>query len=266
MLPKYLDESNYDATKAFEKMHGDLESAEFDTSCSGTTCVVVLIDECNRLQVGLFQACVAGVVGNVLCFDVDSFLCIFFPGKVASVGDSRAVLAVRNSTSYMPVKLNPDHKPGDPLELKRIKAAGGSVSVRHKGGDPLSFPDGGPLRVWSRTEKGTFSGLCMSRSLGDALAHKEGVIHLPFRDMYPLEEGDDFVIIGSDGIWDVLSKATVLGIANECIMKGRRSASGSWGPQEVAEMIATVARKKWEEGSSGRIDDITCLVVKLSHG
>mmetsp|Transcript_35788 Transcript_35788/g.106817 ORF Transcript_35788/g.106817 Transcript_35788/m.106817 type:complete len:236 (-) Transcript_35788:14-721(-) len=235
MLPKYLDESNYDATKAFEKMHGDLESAEFDTSCSGTTCVVVLIDECNRLQ-------------------------------VASVGDSRAVLAVRNSTSYMPVKLNPDHKPGDPLELKRIKAAGGSVSVRHKGGDPLSFPDGGPLRVWSRTEKGTFSGLCMSRSLGDALAHKEGVIHLPFRDMYPLEEGDDFVIIGSDGIWDVLSKATVLGIANECIMKGRRSASGSWGPQEVAEMIATVARKKWEEGSSGRIDDITCLVVKLSHG
>lgn len=233
MLPKYLEGTNYDSTKAFEKMHNDLESSGFDTSCSGTTCVAVLIDSSNKLM-------------------------------VASVGDSRAILGVKRSTSYIPVKLNPEHKPGDPPERKRIEAAGGSVCVRHKGADPSAFPDGGPLRVWSRTGKGTYSGLCMSRSLGDILAHGDGVVHVPFRDIYPLEEGDDFVVIASDGVWDMLSNRAVLDIATECIVKGRRGASGTWDPQDVSETIAKAARTKWEKDHS-RIDDITCLVVKLSQ-
>ena len=52
----------------------------------------------------------------------------------------------------------------------------------------------------------------MSRSLGDAKAKKLGVISEPIIRTYPLIEVEGFIILASDGVWDVLSNEEVADI------------------------------------------------------
>ena len=44
----------------------------------------------------------------------------------------------------------------------------------------------------------------MSRSLGDAVAHKCGVSAEPEILEHTIEDVDDFILIATDGVWDVL--------------------------------------------------------------
>mmetsp|Transcript_16606 Transcript_16606/g.26325 ORF Transcript_16606/g.26325 Transcript_16606/m.26325 type:complete len:295 (-) Transcript_16606:72-956(-) len=99
---------------------------------------------------------------------------------IANLGDSRAVLG----TGGRAVALSKDHKPGDPVERKRIEALGGFVMMNC-----------GALRVQGE--------LATSRALGD--------VHLkPYVGAKPdirprhIGENDDFLIIASDGLWDVV--------------------------------------------------------------
>ena len=47
-------------------------------------------------------------------------------------------------------------------------------------------------------------GLAMSRSIGDEIGRKIGVISTPIVTVYELQEGFDyFIVLASDGIWDV---------------------------------------------------------------
>jgi len=69
--------------------------------------------------------------------------------------------------------LSNDHKPRAPGEYERILKAGGRV-------EPFKNPTGeflGPDRVWLKTEN--VPGLAMSRSFGDLIAKKAGVIAEP---------------------------------------------------------------------------------------
>ena len=108
-----------------------LELSPYDTRVSGTTLTAVLLRE------------------NELC--------------VAWVGDSRAVLAVRQPNHRMKaVDISRDHKPDDRREKRRIESMGGEVKR-------FDIPDDDddddlPWRVFIR---GTMiPGLAMSRSIG----------------------------------------------------------------------------------------------------
>jgi len=107
---------------------------------------------------------------------------IFF----ANCGDSRAVLSRANRCVFSTV----DHKPVNPIEKERIQRAGGSVMIQRVNGS-----------------------LAVSRALGDfeyknvegmgpceQLVSPEPEIFLQDRD-----EGDEFLILACDGIWDVMS-------------------------------------------------------------
>ena len=105
---------------------------------------------------------------------------------VANAGDSRAVLSRRG----VAVEMSRDHKPMDDDERARIVKAGGFV------------------------QEGRVNGsLARSRAIGD-LEYKQGK-SLPPQDQivtaYPelmeqtLREGDEFLVLACDGIWDVLS-------------------------------------------------------------
>ena len=57
----------------------------------------------------------------------------------ASVGDSRAVIAMRDGNDLFATPLSEDHKPENVLEKERIEAAGGYVFMdRVKGGLAMS--------------------------------------------------------------------------------------------------------------------------------
>ena len=80
-----------------------------------------------------------------------------------NVGDSRAILARRNESSWTPIDLSFDHKPDLPLERERIFKLGGII-------EPLKDEEGralGPLRVWhSNGNNGSNCGIARHVQLG----------------------------------------------------------------------------------------------------
>eukprot|EP00290_Baffinella_frigidus_P007367 CAMPEP_0180131982 /NCGR_PEP_ID=MMETSP0986-20121125/8730_1 /TAXON_ID=697907 /ORGANISM="non described non described, Strain CCMP2293" /LENGTH=597 /DNA_ID=CAMNT_0022071935 /DNA_START=216 /DNA_END=2009 /DNA_ORIENTATION=- len=97
----------------------------------------------------------------------------------ASAGDSRAFLFRYGSA--LPISLA--HKPGDKSEVSRIEAAGGQV-----------VNVDGVMRV--------NGDLSTSRSLGDAHM-KACIIPDPAVSHRKLTPGDEFLVIATDGLWDV---------------------------------------------------------------
>ncbi|KAM3196329.1 hypothetical protein ACQJBY_072163 [Aegilops geniculata] len=100
---------------------------------------------------------------------------------VANCGDSRAVLCRAGRA----VPLSQDHRLDRPEEMARVTAAGGVV-----------FNYGGLLRVQGILAK--------TRALGHTLLKPE-VIWEPEITITARSEDDDFMILASDGLWDVMS-------------------------------------------------------------
>ena len=104
---------------------------------------------------------------------------------VANAGDCRA-LVVRKSGEAIP--LSSDHKPNRPDERKRIADLGGRVVL---------------WGVW-RVE----GVLAVSRAIGDR-ALKAFVTPEPELREWTVSQNDLFVVLASDGIWDVMSNDDV---------------------------------------------------------
>lgn len=125
-------------------------------------------------------ATVALIVGNVIW--------------VAWVGDSSCVIV----SSQDAARVGEDHRPDSERESKRILGAGGRIKPSNHGGPP---------RVWHSTQE--MPGIMVSRSIGDVFAHGFGVSALP--DVYrkQVESSDRYIILGSDGLWDVFTPKDV---------------------------------------------------------
>ena len=110
----------------------------------------------------------------------------------AGLGDSRAVISCQGRAQH----LSKDHLPTDPNEYARIKAAGGFVANDRVNGS-----------------------LAMSRAFGDFIFKQntdlaledQGVCCRPdIRHRSVNHEMDEFMVIGSDGIWEVLTEQEVV--------------------------------------------------------
>ena len=109
----------------------------------------------------------------------------------ANCGDSRALLVRNNAVKFF----TKDHKPVDPEEERRVINAGGCVRMRRVNGD-----------------------LAVSRALGDFSFKKnerlppaqQMVSSVPDVTVVPRDnEGDQFVLLACDGVWDVMSNDEV---------------------------------------------------------
>lgn len=67
----------------------------------------------------------------------------------------------------------------------------------------------------------------MSRSIGDKLAHKVGVISAPEVCRRSLRSKDKFVIIGSDGLWDKVTNKEAVRIVGQYWDEGRTDAAAN---------------------------------------
>ena len=163
----------------------------------------------------------------------------------------------------MPLTL--DHTFDKEDEVKRILKKGGKVCSRAALDENIKTIVQGPLRVWYRCTNinSNFMGLAMTRSLGDSGAHKVGVSHEPFENSQELAEDDEFIILGSDGIWDVISCEEAAAVINDYIISlpplQKRT---EWCPKEAANILVARARRKWQ--SANHVDDITCCIIKLT--
>ncbi|KAG8056423.1 hypothetical protein GUJ93_ZPchr0002g26494 [Zizania palustris] len=146
---------------------------------------------------------------------------------VANCGDSRAVLCRDGA----PVPLSSDHKPDRPDELERIEEAGGRV-IFWEGARVLGV-------------------LAMSRSIGDAYL-KPFVCAVPEVTVTDRSDGDECLILASDGLWDVVTNEAACEVAQACLRRGR----DRWCAEAAALLIKLALARR----SS---DDISVVVVDL---
>ncbi|KAM3300342.1 hypothetical protein ACQJBY_041390 [Aegilops geniculata] len=157
---------------------------------------------------------------------------------VANCGDSRAVL----SRGGVAVPLSTDHKPDRPDELQRVEAAGGRV-INWNGSRVLGV-------------------LSTSRSIGDYYL-KPYVSAEPEVTAVERTGKDEFLVLASDGLWDVVSNQEACRVARSCLT-GRAAAAfpESVSGRSAADAAALLAELAITRGSK---DNISVVVVELKR-
>ena len=170
---------------------------------------------------------------------------------VACAGDSRAVLGSFASGASVSRDLSRDHKPDDPVEMERILRAGGEVSAAGPDGQPP------PSRLWGAS---TSCGLAMARSIGDRSLRRYGCIPQPEVQEFSLQpaesavaDGDRFIIVASDGVWEFISSQQAVEIV----------ASSDSDATKACERLVRAAQQRWQEEEGTYRDDITAIVAML---
>jgi len=146
---------------------------------------------------------------------------------IANVGDSRAVASI----SGRAVALSVDHKPNLPTERARIQNAGGTVTSMM-----------GCHRVMGM--------LAMSRALGDVMIERYLSVDPDLAEQQL--EDRDFVVMASDGLWDVLSNQEVIHlVAMEATKSG-------WSPDALTAIANKLCMEAFRRGS---MDNITVAII-----
>jgi serine/threonine protein phosphatase PrpC len=150
---------------------------------------------------------------------------------VANVGDSRTCIAFKDGTVWV----TKDHKPSNPEEQKRIKAAGGFVEYGRVGGR-----------------------LAVARSFGDYFA--KGVVPLPDVTIFERSPKDpnkkpELIVQACDGVWESvdLMKGGVTQYVTDIQQRVNK------GEKIIAGMCTDLAKKAAKKSN----DDITVLLVDV---
>ena len=174
---------------------------------------------------------------------------ILTPYRLISInlGDSRCVLGkYNNKWSY--VNLTRDHKPKEEDEKKRILEKGGKIS---KEKDEFGNKTG-IARIWKKD--GGNIGLALTRSFGDEILSKIGVICEPEVKEFILGKDDKFIIIGTDGLWEYITSQECVEIVKEFYLKN--------DIQGAINYLFKESAKRWIT-EQDVIDDITIILIFL---
>jgi len=148
---------------------------------------------------------------------------------IGNLGDSRAVMGnIDSDGQVIAIEISIDHKPYRDVERDRILKAGGKIER-----SLVDDREVGPLRVWKADED--VPGIAVSRTLGDLVAHKIGIISDPEVTYKEIQEEDKFIVIASDGLWDVMSSAEVVGFILQCDNK-----------ETAVQKLVEEARERWD--------------------
>lgn len=167
---------------------------------------------------------------------------------IANLGDSRAVLCTRDSNNELVAQqLTVDLKPNLPAEKERITSKRGRVLPMKE--EPNVH------RIWMPDQD--CPGLAMARAFGDFCLKDYGLISTPQVTYRKLTDRDEFVVLATDGIWDVLSNSDVIKIVASA--KKRSMA---------AKMLIDEAQRAWRyKFPCAKTDDCAaiCLFFKRAR-
>jgi serine/threonine protein phosphatase PrpC len=203
----------------------------------------------------------------------------------ASLGDSRALLATSKTpsqvpvvkaqnfdekkhlyldkSSLIPVQLTKDQKPEDPEEHARIRQCGGTIKKIVQNGKTT-----GPYRVVDSS--GQYPLLAMSRSIGDATGAPLGVISTPISTFLAGSNNERFIVLGSDGIWDVMDNEDVVTFVEtyrkQCLPEAPAPEQVFCNNTIIAHLLCEEARMRWMKvvaEEDALIDDISAVIVQF---
>jgi serine/threonine protein phosphatase PrpC len=226
IIPKIL-------VKTFEEAH---YAARIDEAVpaarSGTTCVVTVVD----VKTGMVYTSNVGDSRAIIALDIQKMVADPCINNVAHV----MALSIETTT-------------GVEDERKRIEDGEGRID--------------GSGNVWYGPV-----GIAMTRALGDSVMTRAGVISTPqvktldlmqevtCRNTFKIRDCNIRVLIGSDGIFDVMSNVE----ANEFLCDSLKATSVSL--EEGCHKLAEEARRKWQNGLplDVRIDDTTVVALDFT--
>lgn len=165
----------------------------------------------------------------------------------ANVGDSRAILSRHGRA----VELTRDHKPNEEREKARIMAMGETIE-------------------WDRFAKvHRVRNLSLSRAIGDRYAKPFVSAEVEIMRFPVNEHGDEFVLLASDGLWDVMTSQDVVSYVHHQISK-EMSRNLHMDAEERANfrrvlrrnMSKHVAREALKRGSG---DNVSVVMVWLDE-
>ncbi|XP_061955569.1 probable protein phosphatase 2C 65 [Populus nigra] len=164
---------------------------------------------------------------------------------IANLGDSRAVLCSKGPKNQLiPIQLTVDLKPNIASEAERVKNSNGRVFALEK--EPELF------RIWMPDED--CPGLAMARAFGDFCLKDYGLISTPEVSYRRVTDKDEFVILATDGVWDVLTNYEVIKI----VASARKRSM-------AAKLVVKHAARAWRSKFPGsKVDDsaVICLFLK----
>lgn len=212
---------------AFLTTNEELHNSDIDDAMSGTTAITAL------------------VIGNKF--------------YVANVGDSRAVIGLKNGNQVIAQDLSRDQTPFRKDEYERVMLCGARVlSVDQVEGlkDPnvQTWGDeetegGDPPRLW--VQNGMYPGTAFTRSVGDSTAETIGVIAAPEVSVVQLNTDHLFLVIASDGVFEFLPSQAVVNMV-----------SSYQDPRDACSAIVGESYKLWLTHEN-RTDDITVIIVSI---
>lgn len=203
------------------------------THCSDKDIVHALKDTVQKLDTAARNEMPKSSAGTTAC------IVYMTPTSIITlnVGDSRAILRVgasKDSEDVKTLNLSRDHKPGDSDEMDRIMQCGGFVTVPERGD--------GVHRVMGR--------LSLSRALGD-WDMRPWVSATPDVTIQPRSSRDDFVVLATDGVWDVMTSAEVANALKRYFNEGKR-------PYQALDGLLRECRRR------GSGDNITIVLVDMT--
>ena len=193
-------------------------------------------------------------------------ICIIKNNKliIANVGDSRLVIFKNNKVNFF----TEDHKPNSEIEKNRIMKAGGEIYQT-----PSIFPlyqNGKEIEIPFRVLPGRLS---VSRTFGDIEAKNEKfggmknvVAALPDITEVELNDEYNFIILGCDGIFDVLSNEElwecmkiVIKEKNVCLKEFKENKVNV--SELCGDFAAMIIKSSLAKDS---FDNVSCVVIAVN--
>jgi len=167
---------------------------------------------------------------------------------VANAGDSRCIL----SSGGKAVALSEDHKPGNPNEIKRIKAADHTVETENV------------LIEGKRIQIHRIDGqISISRSIGDGdfkdedlAPEKQAISCVPDIIEREFTAKDQFLVMACDGLWDVMDNQEVVDFVSKRLSKTSNLNDGSLS--QIADDLV-----KYAINDKKSSDNVTAIIVHL---
>lgn len=164
---------------------------------------------------------------------------------IANLGDSRAVLGTKTENGVTAVQLTTDLKPGTPDEADRIRKSNGRVFALKR--------EPGVARAW--LPRVQCPGIAMSRCFGDFVMKNHGLISTPVVTHHCIASDNLFVVLATDGVWDVLSNEEVVSTVNAVER-----------PEMAAKAVIDAAVGAWKTRIPlSKPDDCTAVCLFLHH-
>ena len=139
----------------------------------------------------------------------------------ANVGDSKAYI-IKDKTY---IQISSDHKCNIEDEKARVLSMGGIINKN---------------RIMGQ--------LILTRTLGDLYVKQFGVINTPDISVYDVDDNINYIILASDGIWDVVDLDTIVNMGK--------------ADKNVGEFCEDVVKLSLTKGTK---DNVSCIIISFKN-